>query len=47
MTAATLALSAVFIVLNETVVNWQAVWLAGCLVALAVTLRRVRVATGS
>ncbi|MDC7789256.1 beta-(1-6) glucans synthase [Rhodoplanes sp. TEM] len=46
-TAVVLVLSAAFIVLNETVANWQAVWLAAGFVALAVTLRRVRVAPGS
>ncbi|NVO13779.1 MAG: beta-(1-6) glucans synthase [Rhodoplanes sp.] len=45
--AVVLGLSAVFIVFNETPANWQAVWLTVCLVALAVTLRRVRVAPGS
>lgn len=41
--AATLLLSAGFVVLNETVANWQAVWLALAFAALAVTLLRVRV----
>jgi exo-beta-1,3-glucanase (GH17 family) len=36
--AGTLALSAVYIVFNETVANWQALWLAGGLVVLAATL---------
>ncbi|RAI42676.1 beta-(1-6) glucans synthase [Rhodoplanes roseus] len=45
--AVALVLSAVFIVLNETVANWQAVWLSLGLVALALTLRRVRGVPGS
>ncbi|MBK5956851.1 hypothetical protein CCR97_01285 [Rhodoplanes elegans] len=45
--AVTLALSAGFIVLNETVANWQAVWLAVVFVLLAVTLLRVRGGRGS
>src|SRR5262245_16921012 len=36
--AGTLALSAVYIVFNETVANWQALWFAGGLVVLAATL---------
>jgi glucan 1,3-beta-glucosidase len=44
--AATLALSALYIVFNETIANWQALWFCGCLLALAVTLRRVRAAPG-
>jgi exo-beta-1,3-glucanase (GH17 family) len=36
--AATLALSAVYIVLNETLANWQALWLAAGLLVLAVSL---------
>jgi exo-beta-1,3-glucanase (GH17 family) len=36
--AATLALSAVYIVLNETLANWQALWFAAALLALAVSL---------
>jgi glucan 1,3-beta-glucosidase len=36
--AATLALSAVYIVLNETLANWQALWFAAGLLVLAVTL---------
>jgi len=36
--AATLILSAVYIVLNETVANWQALWFAGGLLVLAITL---------
>ncbi len=37
-----LALSAVYIVLNETFANWQAVWFCGGLVGLALTLARAR-----
>jgi glucan 1,3-beta-glucosidase len=40
--AATLAVSAVYILLNESFANWQAVWLAAMLAVLAVTLFRVR-----
>ncbi len=36
--AAALALSAIYIVFNETVANWQALWFAGGLVVLAVIL---------
>jgi exo-beta-1,3-glucanase (GH17 family) len=44
--AVTLAGSAVYIVLNESFANWQAVWLAGAFAALAVTLVRMRDAPG-
>lgn len=44
--AAVLAASVPYIVLNETVANWQALWVAGVLAALAVTLVRVRDARG-
>jgi hypothetical protein len=37
-----LAGSAVYIVLNESVANWQALALAGALVVLAVTLAHLR-----
>jgi glucan 1,3-beta-glucosidase len=40
--AALLALSAAFIAANETFANWQALWLCGALIALALTLARVR-----
>jgi len=40
--AATLAGAAVYILFNETFANWQAVWFAGLLVLLAVTLVRLR-----
>ena len=36
--AATLALSAVYIVLNETLANWQALWFAAGLLVLALSL---------
>jgi hypothetical protein len=42
VSAVTLAASAVYIVLNESVENWQALWFAGMLVVLAVTLFRLR-----
>jgi glucan 1,3-beta-glucosidase len=44
--AATLGLSAIYIALNESFANWQALWFCACLVALAVTLLRVRAAPG-
>jgi glucan 1,3-beta-glucosidase len=44
--ATVLALAAVYIVLNETWANWQAVWFCALLAALAVTLWRVRDARG-
>jgi glucan 1,3-beta-glucosidase len=44
--AGTLIFSAVYILFNETFANWQAVWLCVGLVALAVTLLRVRDAPG-
>jgi glucan 1,3-beta-glucosidase len=40
--AATLALSAVYIVFNETLANWQAVWFCGGVMALAAILVSVR-----
>ncbi len=40
--AAVLAVSAVYIVFNESFANWQAVWFCGGLVAFAVMLARVR-----
>jgi exo-beta-1,3-glucanase (GH17 family) len=45
--AIVLALSALFIVLNETTANWQAVWLGSILLMLAATLARLRVARSS
>jgi glucan 1,3-beta-glucosidase len=44
--ACTLILSAVYIMFNETFANWQALWLCAGLLALAVTLLRVRDAPG-
>ena len=44
--AAALVLSAIYIALDETFANWQALWLCAGLVALAVTLGRVRDAPG-
>ena len=44
--AAVLALSGVYIAFNETVANWQAIWLCAGLLALAVILARVRAAPG-
>jgi len=40
--AATLALSAIYIVLDETVANWQALWLAAILALTAFVLARSR-----
>jgi asparagine N-glycosylation enzyme membrane subunit Stt3 len=40
--AVTLAASAVYIVLNESFENWQALWFAAMLAVLAVTLFRSR-----
>ena len=44
--AAVLALSAPYILLNEGLVNWQSLWVCATLVALAVSLARVRGAQG-
>jgi exo-beta-1,3-glucanase (GH17 family) len=44
--AATLVLSAIYIALDETFANWQALWLCAGLLALAVTLGRARAAPG-
>jgi exo-beta-1,3-glucanase (GH17 family) len=44
--AAVLGLSALYIVFNETIANWQALWFCGGLVALAVTLLQARDAPG-
>jgi glucan 1,3-beta-glucosidase len=41
--AAVLGASAVYIVLNEGVTNWQAVWFCATLAMLAVILLRARV----
>jgi hypothetical protein len=40
--AAVLALSALYIVLNETVANWQALWFCAGLGALVLTLGLAR-----
>jgi len=45
-TAAVLAMSAVYIVLNEGFANWQAVWFCAALAMLAFTLFRARGAPG-
>src|SRR5262249_45358150 len=45
--AATLALSAVYVALNETLANWQAAWFAPGLIVLAATLASARDAPGS
>jgi hypothetical protein len=44
--AAVLALCAVFVVWNETLANWQALWFAATLIVLAASLLRVRAAPG-
>jgi exo-beta-1,3-glucanase (GH17 family) len=40
--AATLALAAIYIALNESLANWQAIWFSIGLIALALTLRQER-----
>ena len=45
--AAVLALSAAYIVFNETFANWQSVWFCAGLIGLAVTLLSVRDAPSS
>jgi hypothetical protein len=45
--AAVLALSAIYIVFNETFANWQSVWFCAGLIGLAVTLLLVRDAPSS
>ncbi len=45
--AVTVALAAVYIAINETLANWQAVWFCAALLALAFTLLRVRDAPSS
>jgi glucan 1,3-beta-glucosidase len=42
MTALLLALSVPYVVINETLANWQSLWLCAALLALAVTLFQVR-----
>jgi glucan 1,3-beta-glucosidase len=44
--AAVLAVSAVYIAINETIANWQALWLCAGFVGLAVILSRARDAPG-
>jgi hypothetical protein len=44
--AAVLAVSAVYIAFNETFANWQAIWLCGGFLGLAVILARARDAPG-
>ena len=44
--AAMLAICAIYIAINESLANWQALWCSGALLALAVTLVRVRAAPG-
>ena len=39
---ALLALSVPYIVLNESIANWQSLWLCAALAALAFSLARVR-----
>ena len=44
--AGVLALSAVYIALNETFANWQALWFCAGLLAVAITLVRARAEPG-
>ena len=44
--AATLAASAGYIIANESLANWQAMWFAAALLALAFTLLQARDAPG-
>jgi hypothetical protein len=44
LSAALLALSVPYVVLNESFANWQSLWLCAALLALAVTLVQVRAA---
>ena len=44
--AAVLVLSAVFIIWNETLANWQALWFAAALALVAFSLLRARAAPG-
>jgi hypothetical protein len=46
LTAVLLAVSAVYIVFNETLANWQALWTCAAFVLLAVILQRARGARG-
>lgn len=47
VSAAALAGSAVYIAFNESIANWQALWLSTLLVLLSLVLLRVRAAPGS
>jgi glucan 1,3-beta-glucosidase len=42
LAAAVLAMCAIYVAINETIANWQALWLCGGFVGLAVILSRVR-----
>ena len=42
LAAAVLAVAAVYIAINETVANWQALWLCAGFVGLAIILSRAR-----
>ena len=46
LAAAVLAISAVYIAINETFANWQAIWLCAGLIGLALILARARDAPG-
>ena len=46
LAAVLLALCAVFIIWNETIANWQALWFSAALALLALSLLRARVAPG-
>jgi len=45
--AITLALCAIYIVINETMANWQAAWLGAVLLVVAMSLARQRGARSS
>jgi hypothetical protein len=42
LAAAVLAISAIYIAINETLANWQALWLCAGLIGLAFILERAR-----
>jgi glucan 1,3-beta-glucosidase len=46
LTAAMLVLATVYIVFNETIANWQAMWTCGTFAVLALILFRMRDARG-
>jgi glucan 1,3-beta-glucosidase len=46
LAASVLGLSAIYVLINEGVANWQSVWVCVAILAHALTLRRVRAAPG-